>query len=185
MNPILFYSTLILIGALAVWFLGTKLVTYVDAVADKTRLGRAFLGALLLGGVTSLPELATTISASYLGNGKLAASNLLGGVAMQTAVLAIADLFLIKKALTYVTPKPVLIMGGVLLIAQLAFVIVCVTLGEVIAVYDVGLWSFLNLVLFLLILFILKKYEGQERWVAADIPEEKKSKNKKQAPTRP
>lgn len=181
MNPVLFYSTLILIGALVVWVLGTKLVTYVDAVADKTRLGRAFLGALLLGGVTSLPELATTISASYLGNGKLAASNLLGGVAMQTAVLAIADLFLIKKALTYVTPKPVLIMGGVLLIAQLTFVIVCVTLGEVIAVYDVGLWSFLNLVLFLLILFILKKYEGQERWVAADIPEEKKSKTKDKA----
>lgn len=179
MNPILLYLSLILIGSLAVWYLGTKLVIYVDAIADKMHLGRAFLGALLLGGITSLPELATTVSASYLGNAPLAAANLLGGVSMQTAVLAAADLFLLKKALTYVTPKPVLIMGGVLLIVQLAFVIVCISLGELIVFYGIGLWSFLNFLLFLIFLFILKKYEGQKRWVAVDLPEVKQKKTKK------
>ncbi len=166
---------MILIGALTVWFLGTRLVIYVDAIADKLHLGKAFLGALLLGGITSLPELATTVSASYLGNGPLAAANLLGGVSMQTVVMAVADLILLKKALTYVSPKPVLIMGGVLLIIQLAFVVVCITLGEFFSFSGIGLWSVLNFALFLFFLFVIKKYEGEERWVAVDLPEEPES----------
>lgn len=179
MNNILLYAALILIGALAVWFLGARLVIYVDAIADKMHLGRVFLGALLLGGITSLPELATTVSASYLGNGPLATANLLGGVSMQTVIMAIADLVLLNKALTYVSPKPVLIMGGVLLIIQLAFVIICVTLGEFLSFYDIGLWAFLNLAIFLFFLLVIKKYEGKERWIAADLPEEPLGTSKK------
>jgi cation:H+ antiporter len=157
---------LILVGGLAVWYCGTKLVTYVDLLGDKLHIGKAFLGALLLGGVTSLPELTTTIVASYLGNATLAVSNLLGGIAMQTTVLAAADLLLMKQALTFVAPQPVLIMSGVLLIFQLAFVIVCGVLGEFLSFYDIGLWSFLNFAIFILFLFILRKYEGKEKWVA-------------------
>lgn len=98
---------------------------------------------------------------------------------MQTAVLAIADLLVLRRALTYVTPKPVLIMGGVLLIVQLSFVIICITLGELISLYGLGLWSVLNLALFLLFLFILKKYEGQKRWVAVNLPYVKQNITKK------
>lgn len=134
------------------------------------KLGKAFLGALLLGGITSLPELTTTIVVSYLGNAPLAVSNLLGGISMQTVVLAMADLFLLKKALTYVSPQPILIMGGVLLIFQLAFVIICIALGEFISFYNIGLWSLLNCALYILFVFVLKKYEGQRRWIPTDFP---------------
>lgn len=171
---------LILLGAGAIWFSGTRLVLYVDAIGDRFHLSRAFLGALLLGGITSLPELATTISASLLGNAPLAASNLIGGVAMQTFVLACADLIVLRRALTYVSPNPVLIMGGVLLITQLAFVMLCVVVGEVVVFWNIGLWTLLNFCLFLWFLFLLKNYEGKKRWVATDLPKQaqKSSKHK-------
>jgi Ca2+/H+ antiporter len=53
-------------GAL-VWFAGTRLVMLVDDIAQRTGIGQAFAGMLLLGGITSLPELATASSASLAG----------------------------------------------------------------------------------------------------------------------
>jgi cation:H+ antiporter len=41
---------------------GVKLTRYGDAIADKTGLGRTWVGVLLLASVTSLPELATGIN---------------------------------------------------------------------------------------------------------------------------
>jgi cation:H+ antiporter len=45
-----------------VWFAGTRLSRYADTFAEKTGIGHAIVGALLLGGITSLPEVATTTS---------------------------------------------------------------------------------------------------------------------------
>ena len=41
---------------------GVKLTYYGDAIAEKTGLGRTWVGVVLLASVTSLPELATGIS---------------------------------------------------------------------------------------------------------------------------
>ncbi|GAA4467964.1 hypothetical protein [Novipirellula rosea] len=93
-------------GAVLVWIAGTKLSNYVDLFADRTGLGKAFAGALLLGGATSLPELATTLTASYSGSAELAGTNLLGGVMMQIAVLALIDAFVLRgRPLTLFSPN--------------------------------------------------------------------------------
>lgn len=78
-------------GAL-IWWAGTRLERYTDEISDRTGIGQAFGGMLLLAVATSLPELVTTITAvAVLNNPTLAVHNLLGGVALQTGVLAIAD----------------------------------------------------------------------------------------------
>ncbi len=43
-------------------FSGTKLAKYGDIIAEKTGLGRAWIGLVLMASVTSLPELVTGIS---------------------------------------------------------------------------------------------------------------------------
>lgn len=63
----------IFIGAVAcVWFAGVALTTFADVIAERTNLGRALIGVLLLGLATSLPEIATTATASASGNAALA-----------------------------------------------------------------------------------------------------------------
>ncbi|MBI5640521.1 MAG: sodium:calcium antiporter, partial [Nitrospirae bacterium] len=47
---------------------GTKLSKYGDIIAEKTGLGRTWIGVVLMASVTSLPELVTGISSvTYAG----------------------------------------------------------------------------------------------------------------------
>jgi cation:H+ antiporter len=88
------FNAIIIFGfsAVLIWIAGTFLERYADAISDRTGLGQAFTGLLLLSTATSLPEVATTITAvALLNNPTLAVYNLLGSVALQTCILAVAD----------------------------------------------------------------------------------------------
>jgi cation:H+ antiporter len=73
-------------------FVGTILSRYADILAEKTGLGRSWVGAILLAGATSLPELATGISAvSVVGDVNLAAGGILGSCLFNLLLLALLD----------------------------------------------------------------------------------------------
>ena len=85
---------LIFIGAaIATWIAGVRLAKATDVLDDRFGLGEAIGGMILLSIAGSLPELAITVSAALGGHLDIAAGNLIGGVAVQTIVLAIADRF--------------------------------------------------------------------------------------------
>lgn len=90
-SPELAVLALVLSGAVLV-FAGTRFVHIVDRLADRTGIGEALAGAVLLGATTSLPGLIVTSVAAWNGEADLAVSNAVGGIAAQTAFLAVADL---------------------------------------------------------------------------------------------
>lgn len=152
----------------SVWFCGAKLSVYVDLIADRTGVGRAFAGALLLGGATSLPELATTLTASIRGAAELAGNNLLGGVVMQIAVLAIVDAIALRhKPLTFFSPTAVVLLQGLSLILMLALAIAAVASGEFAVIAGVGLWPMLLMATYILGLWLVYRYERDPRWQPA------------------
>ena len=51
-----------LAAAAVVWAAGTRLTLHADAVSRATGLKSALIGMLLLGGITSLPEMAIAIT---------------------------------------------------------------------------------------------------------------------------
>ena len=66
---------------------------YSDVLAEKTGLGRVWVGALLLAGATSLPELASGVSAvAWLKAPNLAAGSILGSCLFNLALIALMDL---------------------------------------------------------------------------------------------
>ena len=69
-----------LASAAAVIFFGARLAVYGDALATLTGWGRLFVGSILIAMATSLPELATNISAVQLDppNPELAVGNVFG-----------------------------------------------------------------------------------------------------------
>jgi len=79
-------------AGLVVLFAGTKLTDIADRIADRTGLGEAVTGALLLGAATSLSGTVVSITSALDGYASLAFSNGVGGIAAQTAFLALADL---------------------------------------------------------------------------------------------
>jgi cation:H+ antiporter len=138
--PLLLNAGLFLVAALFVWGAGTRLTHYLDAVAAKTGLGEAFVGMLLLGGITSLPEIANVITASSTGNPALAVNNLLGSAAINILLLAIVDAFVGREAVTSAVAGPVTLMMATLCILVLVVVALAITASDV-QVFGIGLWS--------------------------------------------
>lgn len=82
----------ILCAALIVWA-GALLSKYGDVIAEKSGLGRAWIGAILIAGVTSLPEMASGVSAvAWLDAPNLAAGAVLGSCLFNLALIAVMDL---------------------------------------------------------------------------------------------
>lgn len=72
---------------------GSTLSQYGDVLAEKSGLGRAWIGAVLLAGITSLPELITGASALVLvGEPDLAVGNIVGSCLFNLLLLAVLDL---------------------------------------------------------------------------------------------
>jgi cation:H+ antiporter len=75
-----------------IFFSGTRLARYGDIIAEKTGLGRAWIGIVLMASVTSLPELVTGISSvTYAGVPDIAVGDVLGSCVFNMLILAILD----------------------------------------------------------------------------------------------
>ncbi len=80
-----------LLTSAVIVYAAMQLAKYGDVIAIRTRLGGMFIGTLLLAGVTSLPEVLTTISALGESAPDLAAGNLLGSNMFNMMLLAVLD----------------------------------------------------------------------------------------------
>lgn len=81
-----------IVAAGVLLIVGSRFAGVVDEIADRTGLGEAIAGAVLLGATTSLPGLMTSTIAASEGQAGFAISNSIGGIAAQTTFLAVADM---------------------------------------------------------------------------------------------
>ena len=82
-----------LLCVVIILFAGTKLARYGDAIAEKTGLGRIWIGLVLIATVTTMPELVTGISSvALVGLPDLALGTLLGSCLFNLTILALLDI---------------------------------------------------------------------------------------------
>jgi cation:H+ antiporter len=73
-------------------YAGTKLSKYGDIIAEKTGLGRTWMGVVIMASITSLPELVTGISSvTYTRTPDIAAGDVLGSCVFNMLTLAVLD----------------------------------------------------------------------------------------------
>ncbi len=115
-----------LLSTIAIWISGIKLTLAIDAITTHFNLGEAFGGMVFLAIVTNLPEIAITAVAAYHRDYDIAISNILGGIAIQTVVLAIIDIVGVGRTapLTEKGHSKILIIEGASLIFILSLVII-------------------------------------------------------------
>jgi cation:H+ antiporter len=78
--------------AAVIVFCGYKLSIYGDMIAEKSGLGRAWIGLILMAGVTSLPELINGVSSVALaGVPDIAAGDIMGSCIFNLSIIAIMD----------------------------------------------------------------------------------------------
>lgn len=151
------------ISAGSVWFAGWRLAGYVDALAERTRLGHAFTGMLLLGGITSLPEVAAVSTSAAAGNAPLAVNNLLGTASINVLLLAMADLLYGRKALTAVAGRSATLMQGVLSMLLATAVAMIATIGDV-DLFGVGAGALALAATAILALWLASDFEHRHVW---------------------
>jgi len=113
-------------AALAIVVVGSGLARQADRLADRTGLGEALFGVLLLAGVTSLPDFAATLSAAMDTRPDLAMSNVMGSMAVNLAFLGVADIVYRKANLEHAAASPVNLMLAGLLIVLLTLPLLAV-----------------------------------------------------------
>ncbi|GAA0627647.1 sodium:calcium antiporter [Halomonas beimenensis] len=116
--------TLFAACTLVIGVAGTQLARIVDDLADRTGLGEAIAGAVLMGMATSLSGLVLSVSAALADRPVLAMSNALGGIAVQTLFLTVADLVYRRANLEHAAASLGNLLQGGLLLCLLALVLV-------------------------------------------------------------
>jgi len=142
-----------LLSLVIILFAGTKLARYGDALAEKTRLGHIWIGLLLLAFITSVPELATGISAVALVKiPDLAIGTIMGSCIFNILIVALLDIIYRQAPiLSKVSPNHIIsVVMGILLIALAA---VSIFFGEQISglvLGWIGVPSILAIVVYLI-----------------------------------
>lgn len=112
-----------LLAAAVIGAAGTRLAKFADIIADKTGLGEAITGTVFLGLVTALPGLAASVFAALEGRPVLAISNAVGGIALQTTFLAVADLVYKKANLEHAAASAANIVQTAILVLLLTLIV--------------------------------------------------------------
>lgn len=117
--------------ALVIAIAGTRITRIVDQLADRTGIGEAAAGAVLLGGTTSIGGSVLSVTAAWNGNAELAMSNALGGIAVQTFFLAVADMVYRRANLEHAAASVPNMMQNALLIVLLSLILMTPLLPNV------------------------------------------------------
>src|SRR5919202_620057 len=112
-------------AATLVWVAGIRLSDTTDVLSVRLGLGEALGGLILLAIATNLPEIAITFSAALAHDLGIAVGNILGGIAIQTVVLAVLDALGLRErdSLTFRAASLSLVLEGVLVAVLLVVVV--------------------------------------------------------------
>lgn len=158
-------------AASVVWFSGVRLARYADRLTDATGVDQALVGLILLAGVTSLPEIAVSVTAAATDAADLAINNLFGSIAMQVAVLAVIDFIAVRRALTSASPDAGLLLLGGLNVLLLALAAAGIVVGDV-AFLGVGAWAWASLAAYAFSLWLISQAQGRQPWIPRERRDE-------------
>jgi cation:H+ antiporter len=147
-------------------FSGTKLARYGDAVAEKTGLGRIWVGLMLLALITSMPELVTGISSvTLVDDPNLGMGTLLGSCIFNISILALLDVLSRSgPVLSQASLRHVVSAGtGILLVAIAAGGILAGERFPGLALGWVGIPSIIIFILYLVIIRQVFRFERSQQ----------------------
>lgn len=143
---------------------GIRLTRLADEFADRTGLGEAATGAVLLGALTSLSGSVTSVSAAAAGSPELATANAIGGIAAQTVFLVFGDMAYRRANLEHAAASLTNILSGTLLVIMLGLILLARVLPPV-AVAGVHPLTPVLLLVYLLGVRAADRSEREQSWI--------------------
>lgn len=151
---------------------GSLVSKYGDVISEKTGLGRAWIGAILIAGITSLPELASGVSAVvWLDAPNLAAGAVLGSCLFNLALIAIMDLAY-QPGRVLAKAQDVHILSGGLGVLLLGLVAMGVFIGPAMNGFGIFGIGFISIVIVILYAIGGKMIAGLEKERMSEVLEQ-------------
>lgn len=150
-------------AALVIAIIGIQMSAIADQLADRTGLGEALVGALLLGGSTSLAGLVACMTAAAQGHAQLAISNALGGIAAQTVFLSIADITYQKANLEHAAASATSLTQVTLLLTLLSIPLLAMA-GPEVSIFGIHPASFITIAAYIFGLQLVSEAYTTPMW---------------------
>ncbi|MBK5103650.1 MAG: sodium:calcium antiporter [Burkholderiales bacterium] len=144
---------------------GWRLSLYGDVIAEKTGLGGTWIGVVLLASVTSLPELATGVSAVAVTDAPdIAVGNILGACVLNLAYLVVLDLVHREESIYTRARQGHILSAGfcVLLLGIVGFGLLLGPRMDGLSVGHVGIYAPVIVMLYLLSMRVVFSYEKKQ-----------------------
>jgi cation:H+ antiporter len=150
-------------SAAAIVYSGAKLSRYGDVIAEKTGLGRTWIGVLVMASVTSLPELMTGASAvTFARAPDIAVGSVTGSCVFNLVILGCLDLVEREKPLSAKAQQGHVLSGG-FGILMLSIVSLSLFWGDRIAPFGwIGVYSLLFAALYVIAIRLVYSYEKRQ-----------------------
>ncbi len=149
-------------GLAVIGFAGVRLSRYGEIIAEKSGLNRGWVGLILLATVTSLPEAVTGLSSVTVAHvPDIAVGDIMGSCVFNLLIIVLLD-FLYRKESVYTRARQgnVLSAGyGIALIGFAGFNLLLYREGTFPSIGHVGLYSPIILLMYLLAMRSLYRYE--------------------------
>jgi len=159
--------SLFAISAAVICLCGIAMTGRADTLADRTGLGEALVGAVILGAATSLSGVTVSVTAALDGRASLAFSNSVGGIAAQTAFLAVADMAFRKANLEHAAAEATNLIQGVLLVFLLSLPFAAMAAPEV-TIWAIHPVSIAIPVIYILGLIVSRQVREEPMWKPVD-----------------
>lgn len=157
-----------LICALGIVFSGIRLSRYGDIIAEKSGMGRAWFGLIMMAAVTSLPELISGISAVTIANAPdLAVADVVGSCMFNILILSVLDFMLAGAPISSRVQQSQIIGAGFGVIMITIAAAGLLTAAYLPAIGWLGVSSFIIVVVYLLATVTIYSFE-QKRVVAVE-----------------
>jgi len=170
------------ICALFILIVGYRLSSYADAICVKTHITRGLMGFFFLALATTLPEFITSVSSiTVVGSPNLAVGNIFGSIVVNLMIIAFLDLIQGKGPLSEeVKVNHILPAGLCVIILGITsfFILLRFQSNAKLGVFRFGLDSLIILVIYIVGLILVFRYEGRSKKIPLLEKEEGEGKNR-------
>jgi cation:H+ antiporter len=149
----------------AIGFAGARLSRYGDVIAEKTGMGRSWVGLILLATVTSLPELVTGLSAVTIARvPDIAAGDAIGSCVFNLAILVAVDFLHGGESIYRRAGRGHILSAafGIVMLGVVAASLLLAGRGEALALGHIGAYTPLIVAIYLVAMHTAYRYERRE-----------------------
>jgi cation:H+ antiporter len=151
-------------GAAVVLLLGSRFSRVAEELADAMGIGQTIGGMILLGASTSLPGVIISFDTALGGQATLSVSNAVGGIAAQTAFIAIADAAMRRGPLSEEVTMAASLMQLAVLLFLLTLALLAMLAPNAFVLFDVHLASLALVVAVILGFRMVQTSEVEPKW---------------------